>query len=570
MICVVILDNQSVLKQKIQAIRMAFELRLHQEKSYRTDPPLLREVKRRTFWSLYTEDKITSANKGYPLLIHPDDVAVQLPDITDIDNPLDAVHEYFIELIYQAHTLAFVLPFCYSADRFEGATVEQFRSVEAKVLQLESRINHNLRLSSITKSHLAISIASIKLIFYSPFFRPKSLSETALFCKFIPEIDEFRRTLAHETMVTVLEHDSEELLFSGPSIWSMLHFSNLRCFLTALSIKYDCSESYDRSLESEAETVIERLSNLANVMTKEKRWSFMTMSGNLLLWSKRVVENKAGEPPWQQAHSTASEDVATPSSASKKRKVEEMVEDMPTQAARKCARSSMITHLHEQTPLQPHKYSDVSLASSSSSSPSYRPISSRQSSVTSIESPPLSSAAKTTQGDLHTYAELGGAYSMYNPKMLGALHQAPDYTDPTAATVAASSDSCSNSTCEGRYGNVYELPLRISKPFRDKNDPKGIQSVADVLGLTSKTSAGDESTWSIMLEPSESWSVASPPVTDEDGWGFGAGFPCSMVDQAPLRTEEETEEVREGRRQKHEGTNGDLVWNCVFGEPTPY
>ncbi|KAJ8099042.1 fungal-specific transcription factor domain-containing protein [Lipomyces tetrasporus] len=276
------------------AIRMALELKLHRQKSYANDNPLLQEVKRRTFWALFTKDKWTFTGKGYPLMIYSSDVSIPLPDPTDLDNPAGPPHEFFVELINQARVLEHIIPVCFRADRFQSVTAAQFRAVESEIAELGHHIA-NPQLSSVTRSHLTINFVAIKLLFYSPFFRPSFPSEANLFSTFIPSLNALRLALAHEAVSVILQHATVDLLFSGPSIWSILFYVNLRCFLVALSIKYDYVDTYSQGLRDDANKAIDRVENLAKVMCQDKKWCFMAMSGNLVLWSKRIAEVKMAD-----------------------------------------------------------------------------------------------------------------------------------------------------------------------------------------------------------------------------------------------------------------------------------
>ncbi|KAK9344389.1 fungal-specific transcription factor domain-containing protein [Lipomyces starkeyi] len=281
-----------------QAVRMALELKLHRRKSYANDTPLLQEVKRRTFWALFTKDKWTSTGKGYPLMIYRTDVSIPLPDPTDVDNPAGPPHEFFIELIHQAQVLEHIIPVCYRADRFHHVTAAQFRAIENEITELGHRVA-NTHLSAVTRSHLTLNFVTIKLLFYSPFFRPSFPSEANLFSTFIPSLNALRLALARESVSAILQHATVDLLFSGPSIWSILFYANLRCFLVALSVKYDYVDSYSPQLRDDANKAIDRVENVAKVMCQDKKWSFMAMSGNLVLWSKRIAEVKTADATWK-------------------------------------------------------------------------------------------------------------------------------------------------------------------------------------------------------------------------------------------------------------------------------
>ncbi|KAK9238982.1 fungal-specific transcription factor domain-containing protein [Lipomyces kononenkoae] len=282
-----------------QGIRMALELKLHRQKSYASDSPLLQEVKRRTFWALFTKDKWTSTGKGYPLMIYSSDVSIPLPDPTDLDNPAGPPHEFFIELIHQAQVLEHIIPVCFRADRFHNITVGQLRAVENEITQLGLRLEQSC-LSAVTRSHLTLYFVAIKLIFYSPFFRPSFASEANLFSRFIPSLNALRLTLARESVSVILQHATVKLLFSGPSIWSILFYVNLRCFLVALSIRYDYVDSYSQQLRDDANKAIDRVESLAKIMCQDKKWCFMGMSGNLVLWSKRIAELKTAAESWHE------------------------------------------------------------------------------------------------------------------------------------------------------------------------------------------------------------------------------------------------------------------------------
>ncbi|KAK9371381.1 fungal-specific transcription factor domain-containing protein [Lipomyces kononenkoae] len=281
-----------------QGIRMALELKLHHQKSYTNDTPLLQEVKRRTFWALFTKDKWTSTGKGYPLMIYSSDVSIPLPDPTDLDNTGGPPHEFFIELIHQARVLEHIIPVCFRADRFHNVTEVQLRAVENEITQLGRRLEQSY-LSAVTRSHLTLYFVAIKLLFYSPFFRPSFPSEANLFSRFIPSLNSLRITLAREAVSTILQHATVKLLFSGPSIWSILFYANLRCFLVALSIRHDYVDSYSQELREDANKAIDRVENLAKIMCQDKKWCFMGMSGNLVLWSKRIAELKTAAESWK-------------------------------------------------------------------------------------------------------------------------------------------------------------------------------------------------------------------------------------------------------------------------------
>ncbi|KAH8152046.1 uncharacterized protein LAJ45_04040 [Morchella importuna] len=227
------------------AVRMAFELRLHRKETYAHEHPLMQEMKRRLFWAIFAKDRWTSTGKGYPLMIDMSDINVDFPSPHDIDNPTAPPHEYFVELIQQAITLGRIHPVCFRADRFAHVTPAQFRLVEQEVVHLE----------------------------------------------LIPNASDMRVLLANDS-VRALGYTSKELLLTGPSIWGIMFYAQVRCFLVALSIKHDPITDYDGELRSAAGNAVEKVGEIAKFMCEDKKWSFMILSGTLAIFTKRVAEDK--------------------------------------------------------------------------------------------------------------------------------------------------------------------------------------------------------------------------------------------------------------------------------------
>ncbi|RPA99052.1 hypothetical protein L873DRAFT_1685081 [Choiromyces venosus 120613-1] len=274
------------------AVRMALELKLNDESTYPPSPPYLAELHRRLFWALFTKDRWTSTGKGYPLMLDTSDIHTSLPSPVDLDSPSSETsnHEFFIELVHQALTLGAIHPICFRADRYVHVTPAHFRRIEDQVNTLGTRL-HKHDLSPTTLAHLHINYAAIRLLFYGPFFKPSSDIEAALFNHFIPNISSARLRLANEA-VHALSFASKELLFTGPSIWSILFYATVRCFLVALSVKHDPIGGYSPQLRSAAGEAVDRVNEIARFMCEERRWGFMVLSGTLVLFTKRVAEDK--------------------------------------------------------------------------------------------------------------------------------------------------------------------------------------------------------------------------------------------------------------------------------------
>lgn len=292
---------------------MAFELQLHRKETYAHEHPLVQEMKRRLFWAIFCKDRWyftslnpylfaetddptprnrTSTGKGYPLMIDTDDIDVDLPSPIDLDDPSRPPHEYFIELIQQAITLGRIHPVCFRADRFAHVTVAQFRVVEEEIEMLGQRIRDGSHSwSEVTRAHLEINYAAIRLLFYGPFFKPASDAEAQLFSQLIPNVSSTRLRLANDA-VRALDFASKELLFTGPSIWGIMFYGQVRCFLVALSIKHDPITDYTPQLRAAATKAVDKVSGIAQYMCEDKRWCFMVLSGTLALFTKRVAEDK--------------------------------------------------------------------------------------------------------------------------------------------------------------------------------------------------------------------------------------------------------------------------------------
>lgn len=225
-------------------------------------------------------------------MIDTDDIDVDLPSPIDIDNPSNPPHEFFIELIHQAHTLGRIHPVCFRADRFTHVTPAQFRLVEQDLTSLSHRIQSNAHIwSPVTRAHLEINYAAIRLLFYGPFFKPSSDAEAALFSQLIPNAASARLRLASDA-VCALGFASRELLYTGPSIWSIVFYAQVRCFLVALSIKHDPITDYSLQLRTAATEAVGKVGDIAGYMCEDKRWGFMVLSGTLALFTKRVAEDK--------------------------------------------------------------------------------------------------------------------------------------------------------------------------------------------------------------------------------------------------------------------------------------
>ncbi|CUS13821.1 unnamed protein product, partial [Tuber aestivum] len=281
------------------AVRMALELKLHDDSTYPSSPPYMAELHRRLFWVLFTKDRWTSTGKGHPLMLDTADIRTSLPTAVDLDDnsndPTDnntpAAHEFFLELIHQARVLGAIHPICFRADRFAHVTLTQFREIEAKVDDLGARLRSSDKLSPITQAHLELNYAAIRLLFYGPFFKPSSDTEAKLFNLFIPNIEGKRLHLAREA-VRALGFASKELLDTGPSIWSILFYAIVRCFLVGLSIKHDPISGYSPELRSEAGEAVTKIGDIAKFMCEGRRWCFMVLSGTLMLFTKKVAEDK--------------------------------------------------------------------------------------------------------------------------------------------------------------------------------------------------------------------------------------------------------------------------------------
>lgn len=225
-------------------------------------------------------------------MIDTDDVDVDLPSPLDLDDPSCPPHEFFTELIQQSIALGRIHPVCFSADQFANVSVTQFRLVEADIDMLGQRIRDGAQTwDPVTRAHLEINYATIRLLFYGPFFKPSSDAETALFAALIPDISGTRLRLASDA-VRALDFASRELLSTGPSIWSIMFYAQVRCFLVALSIKHDPITDYSPQLRAAATSAVAKVSDIARYMCEDKRWCFMVLSGTLALFTKRVAEDK--------------------------------------------------------------------------------------------------------------------------------------------------------------------------------------------------------------------------------------------------------------------------------------
>ncbi|CAZ80512.1 unnamed protein product [Tuber melanosporum] len=280
------------------AVRMALELKLHDQSKYPPSPPYMAELHRRLFWVLFTKDRWTSTGKGYPLMLDIADIRTSLPTAKDLDddsngsanNDTPAAHEFFLELVHQALVLGAIHPICFRADRYAHVTAAQFRKIEAEVDALGSRL-HSSKLSPTAQAHLELNYTAIRLLFYGPFFKPSSDAEATLFSSFIPDIASARLHLANGA-VHALGFASKELLYTGPSIWSILFYAIVRCFLVALSIMHDPIGGYSPQLRNAAAEAVAKVSDIARFMCEERRWCFMVLSGTLMLFTKRVAEDK--------------------------------------------------------------------------------------------------------------------------------------------------------------------------------------------------------------------------------------------------------------------------------------
>ncbi|KAG0641408.1 hypothetical protein HOY80DRAFT_1112732 [Tuber brumale] len=281
------------------AVRMALELKLHDESKYPPSPPYMAELHRRLFWVLFTKDRWTSTGKGYPLMLDIADIQTSLPTATDLDDGSNdpanddtpPAHEFFLELIHQAIVLGAIHPICFRADRYAHVTPKHFRKIEAKVEALGSRLRSSNKLSPTAQAHLELNYTAIRLLFYGPFFKPSSDAEAVLFSHFVPDIASARLRLA-KGAVHALGFASKELLYTGPSIWSILFYAIVRCFLVALSIVHDPISEYSPQLRNAAAEAVAKVSDIARFMCEERRWCFMVLSGTLMLFTKRVAEDK--------------------------------------------------------------------------------------------------------------------------------------------------------------------------------------------------------------------------------------------------------------------------------------
>lgn len=225
-------------------------------------------------------------------MIDTDDIDVDLPSPIDLDDPSCPPHEFFTELIQQSIALGRIHPVCFRADQFTHVNVAQFRLVEKDIDMLGQRIRDGAQTwNSVTRAHLEINYATIRLLFYGPFFKPSSDAETALFAQLIPDISGTRLRLATDA-VRALDFASKELLSTGPSIWSIMFYAQVRCFLVALSIKHDPITDYSPQLRAAATGAVAKVSDIARYMCEDKRWCFMVLSGTLALFTKRVAEDK--------------------------------------------------------------------------------------------------------------------------------------------------------------------------------------------------------------------------------------------------------------------------------------
>ncbi|PWW73644.1 hypothetical protein C7212DRAFT_216764 [Tuber magnatum] len=281
------------------AVRMALELKLHDQSTYPSSPPYIAELHRRLFWVLFTKDRWTSTGKGYPLMLDTTDIHTSLPTAIDLDDdkndPADkdtpVTHEFFLELIHQAIVLGAIHPICFRADGYAHVTQRHFRQIEGEVEALGARLHSSNKLSPTTQAHLELNYAAIRLLFYGPFFKPSSDAEAELFSLFIPDIEGARLRLAEEA-VRALSFASKELLYTGPSIWSILFYSIVRCFLVALSIKHDPISGYSPQLRSAAVEAVAKVGDIAKFMCEGRRWCFMVLSGTLMLFTNKVAEDK--------------------------------------------------------------------------------------------------------------------------------------------------------------------------------------------------------------------------------------------------------------------------------------
>lgn len=225
-------------------------------------------------------------------MIDTDDIDVDLPSPVDLDDPSCPPHEFFTELIQQSIALGRIHPVCFSADQFAHVSIAQFRLVEQDIDMLGQRIRDGAQTwDPVTRAHLEINYATIRLLFYGPFFKPSSDAETALFSALIPDISGTRLRLATDA-VRALDFASRDLLFTGPSIWSIMFYAQVRCFLVALSIKHDPITDYSPQLRAAATSAVAKVSDIARYMCEDKRWCFMVLSGTLALFTKRVAEDK--------------------------------------------------------------------------------------------------------------------------------------------------------------------------------------------------------------------------------------------------------------------------------------
>ncbi|KAF3926246.1 hypothetical protein ABW20_dc0103417 [Dactylellina cionopaga] len=276
------------------AVRMALELKLHKRSAQKKNSEDMQEMRRRLFWAVFIKDRWTSTGKGYPLMISYQDIDLDFPQVRNLDPNLeDTKHYFFVELIQQALVLGICHPVAYRADRYENVTVESFREAEAAIAELGDRLR---RFQAVCKDHddqatLALNYAALKLIFYYPFFQPKTAAEKIKFAEFLQDIAKLRTTLAQDA-VYALGYASKELVHSCPAIWGIGYYAQVRCFLVALSIKLDTVIDYPQDLREEADKACQKVTDIARSMCEEKRWSFKQMSGTLVLFCENVADER--------------------------------------------------------------------------------------------------------------------------------------------------------------------------------------------------------------------------------------------------------------------------------------
>ncbi|KAK9490944.1 fungal-specific transcription factor domain-containing protein [Lipomyces doorenjongii] len=486
-----------------QAVRMALELKLHRQKSYANDASLLQEVKRRTFWALFTKDKWTSTGKGYPLMIYRTDVSIPLPDPTDVDNPAAPPHEFFIELIHQAQVLEHIIPVCFRADRFHHVTAAQFRAIENEITELGNRLA-NTHLSAVTRSHLTLYFVAIKLLFYSPFFRPSFPSEANLFSTFIPSLNALRLALARESVAAILQNATVELLFSGPSIWSILFYANLRCFLVALSVKYDYVDSYSPQLRDDANKAIDRVEHVAKVMCQEKKWSFMAMSGNLVLWSKRIAEVKTADATW-------------------KSKIKQQPVQHSSQPSQSSQQQQQQQRRQEQeVPMHQARYSEYVYGPVQQLAPVDNRVS-HQMQPRYAPAPSAASASTTTQYSQHVYPQQQqSVQSHYTPAVQAVPFPSPPLPEATAL--------------QQKKSRIYSEHQQLNTAFNISFNQPGVSpslpqpsavsltfpSATMKPNISSATHIENGDPWAGLIAQNQEWGELG------GGWDLGSGFTTLM------------------------------------------